>query len=178
MRERFFCDFELVRAQIGEDLSAKAVEQGRHSESPTPDGIAVPLKRHQMQGLHWMQVQAPSLCRLSVGRACERAQFVQGEGKARGEFSGGNSAVKKSGETFPRRNFGGTVPSFATAPEGLCFPSRAKRLRTRLSQLFLTQMYEIWAADPVTRAGGTGPLCCGNVLQFWSLCLGHVLFCY
>ena len=34
------------------------------------------------------------------------------------------------------------------------------------------------AADSVTGAGGTGPLCCGNVLQLWSVCLGHVLLCY
>ena len=59
-------------------------------------------------------------------------------------FRGGNSAVKKSGEIFPRRNFGGTVPSFAAAAEGLRFLRRAKRLRTRLSQPFLVQMYEIW----------------------------------
>ena len=57
---------------------------------------------------------------------------------------GENSAAKKSGENFPRRSFGGTVPSFATAAEGLCFRSRAKRLGTRLSRPFLAQMYEIW----------------------------------
>ena len=33
-----------------------------------------------------------------------------------------NSAAKKSGEIFPRRNFGGTVPSFATAAEGKTGP--------------------------------------------------------
>jgi hypothetical protein len=65
------------------------------------------------------------------------------ENVARGEFRGENSAVKKSGENFPRRNFGGTIPFFATAAEGLCFLRRAKRLRTRLSQPFLAQMYEI-----------------------------------
>ena len=37
---------------------------------------------------------------------------------------GGNPAVKKSGENFPQRNFGGTVPSFATAAEGVCFVTR------------------------------------------------------
>ena len=57
---------------------------------------------------------------------------------------GENYGLKKSGEIFPWRNFGGTVPSFATAAEGLCFLRRAKRLRTHLSQLFFAQMYEIW----------------------------------
>ena len=103
-------------------------------------------------------------CALSV-------PVVQGEEDfARGEFCGENSAVKKSGEISPRRNFVGTVPSFAIAAEELCFLRRAKR--------FLRRCMKSGAADPVTGAGGTGPLFRGNVLQFWSLCLGHVLLCH
>ena len=38
---------------------------------------------------------------------------------------------------------------------------------------------ESGAADPVVLVlEGLGPVCCGDVLQFWSLCLGRVLLCY
>ena len=51
---------------------------------------------------------------------------VQGRGKFRqGRISRGNFAVKKSGEIFPWRNFGVTVPCFTTAA-GIVFPEQGQ----------------------------------------------------
>ena len=67
------------------------------------------------------------------------------ENFAKGRISPLRKVAKFSpGEIFL---FGGTVPSFATTAEGLCFLRIAKRLRTRLSQPFLAQMYEIWCCQ-------------------------------
>ena len=115
----------------------------------------VPTFDSLKKGFHTHRSKCAEMCRL-----------LQGEGKFRqGRTSRENSAVKKGGELFPRRIFGGTVPFFATAAEGLCFLRRAKRLRKRLSQPFVAQMYETGIADLVTGAGGTGPRCCGDVLS-------------
>ena len=90
---------------------------------------------HALHLLHLLRVLRPP----HLPRACPPfAQYRGMENFARGEFRGGNSAVKKSGEIL------GIVPSFAAAAEELCFLRRAKRLQTRLSQPFLVQMYEIW----------------------------------
>ena len=72
-------------------------------------------------------------------------------GFAIGEFRRENFALKKGGEVFPWRNFGGTVPYFATAA-GIVTKKSQARLRTRLSQPFLAQMQESGAADPVSGA--------------------------
>ena len=59
-------------------------------------------------------------------------------------FAGKISPLRTVAKFSPGEIFGGTVPSFATAAEGLCFLRRAKHLPTRLSQPFLAQMYGIW----------------------------------
>ena len=59
-------------------------------------------------------------------------------------FAGKLSPLRTVAKFSPGEFFGGTVPSFATAAEGLCFLRRAKRLPTRLSPPFLAQMYGIW----------------------------------
>ena len=105
--------------------------------------------------------------------ACDRYHFMVtagGGGGARGEFCGENFAVNEGGENFPWRSVGVTIPSFTTAA-GIVFPEkRQARLRTHLSQPFLAQMHEMELENTI--------LGCGNVVQFCTLCLVHVLsFC-
>ena len=56
---------------------------------------------------------------------CNRKCRGWGGGVPSGEFCGENLEVKKGGEIFPRRKFGVTVPSFATAAR-IVFPEKGR----------------------------------------------------
>ena len=96
------------------------------------------------------------------------AVFLTGGG---GTLRGEIFAVKKGGERFPWRNFGGIVPSFTTAA-GIVFPEKGQALvRTRPSPPLLAQMRALELETKVL-----GP-CRGTVVHFGTPCLVHVLLC-